>query len=1070
MNSRIPFPNIFQSIQSGIKNSLLVLLAIGFLFGGISVKAVVTLTQDKSYRLDGNSIDSCDKAKKTCSVEGATYTNCEFKSGTSIGGDGVGVEEDYAVCVKISANGDGVFGKANGRPFVTKEDNGVTCEIYTKVADTNTNSTADNLACGKKDNSGKYVYDEKITQTCDVINPNKGFGRNDFQLSCNDKDALIFKGGEKIPASFLDGNQTIVLRDGSGKNITLSFDDIKYQFCVKDSGIVDRIGDIFTLNARDLTAPSRVADRCKYFEISKSQFLSGLNLFCQGKATGLPNATAQSEVDKVKVAETSDQIKNDPTKSNGVAGLPSDTTAGAEAAKAAGGIFTILYNIILTIIYILLILVRYVQMLVLLLISGVMASLLSLSPTTSFIVNIGTPLWSTFVNLANLGAIAILIYLGAATMIGIMKTEQAIKGGTQVAIYVLISQFTYLGLAFIIAMVDNFTKVVVTVFAGGNVFNIFIALFTSIGKLDQINTEGALLPDILKSAGSVAGLAFQGKDITSTVVSEAIIIIVLTFLMMAFWNLFTMVAARMTILLILMITSPIWVLGYLVKDALPGNMKSNLDKLVTQLYGAVLFNFIFVVSMVLLAVICNQVAQGFGKMVQEGMFDQLFSTASARSNTGGTTNGGGAAGGAGNAIGNLATTLGTVLVPAAIEIYAIFLMGDVLKSFILPELAAAGESARKFASKTMMDASTGNSKELVKTITGGVGRAITGGNDLVTNTTSLGMSPFTWAGNKLTRDGAIKRYDAGKTELKSLTEQRQALIAKGDSKGAMALDQKIANANKKVELAKASYKDGFTTFGQKVTNLTEKGEIAGFEAGFALNGISGGRLGKVNVDAIDQKSKVGDDIKANAEAEKQRKTSIEEQELSYNRQIQDDTIARNKASAVGDFETANILQKRIDDYGGYIKKIKADVVDAVFEEGKFKEFKVVAPGLETLKSNAQARSDNGYATKQGFKVDVSKQGTDSASWSKDMSYYQNPPAPVQQGPSAEEIKEQREQARNQKINSLNMQLADANRQLISFTAMYNDPSTPSDQIMGIKQQINNMNNTILGIQDQINKA
>ena len=259
----------------------------------------------------------CDKNNKTCQFDGLSYNNCIFEEKIF---RNTGIVE-VATCDKtLQTNiSKSKFGKEEGRNYETKSDNGITCEIYVtttggndpvtgSTVDTNNGREVNNYACGKQNEKGEWVYSKEDTQKCTPINANDNKeGRFVVQLNCGN-DVLNFAGGESIEAIFFDGDSTIILKDLSGKNITISSDDLKYQFC--------RNGFVI------------VKDMCKNAGVTKADFLSALSKFCQGLATGLPDAMGQAEVDKyadrqkakcnglgtnVKVASKKSDVKVDPT-------------------------------------------------------------------------------------------------------------------------------------------------------------------------------------------------------------------------------------------------------------------------------------------------------------------------------------------------------------------------------------------------------------------------------------------------------------------------------------------------------------------------------------------------------------------------------------------------------------------------------------------------------------------------------------------------------------------------------------------------------------------------------------
>jgi hypothetical protein len=328
------------------------------------------------------------------------------------------------------------------------------------------------------------------------------------------------------------------------------------------------------------------------------------------KCTGV-NKTAKDSVNKTVSAGFGsgiDPARVDPLK-NGV-----------------GGIFSILYKIIGTIIFVLLFIVRYLQMIILLLFIAVMTVLLNLSPNSSLLTSLAVPLWGIFAQIANLGAVFILIYLGSATMIGIMKYDEAIKRGTMVALYTFVASFTYFGLAFVISLLDGFVKLIVYVFGGGSTFKLFEALIGSVSSISKISGGGqTLIPDIGKGfqgAAEVFGKSDTG--ITTTLIQEIIVVIGLTFILIVFKNVFFMLLTRVAILLLLLITSPLWVLGYLVKDSLPSTLKGQMDKAVELTVNSIVFNFAFVITLVLVTIITQRINEGASKFITENLANALI--------------------------------------------------------------------------------------------------------------------------------------------------------------------------------------------------------------------------------------------------------------------------------------------------------------------------------------------------------------------------------------------------------------------------------------------------------------
>jgi hypothetical protein len=360
-----------------------------------------------------------------------------------------------------------------------------------------------------------------------------------------------------------------------------------------------------------------LAKLCKVDESSdlESEVLIGSdgNINCK-------NVKQADFLKEYKTAEAADTTNNFQTGDN-KGGAVGQAKVGSNAPKAdnpLGGLFTVIYQIVAAIIMAFLFLIRYLQMTVLLLFISVMTVLLNLSPNTGFLTTLAVPLWSIFAQIASLGAVGILIFLGSATMIGIegFEYDKTIAKGAQVAIYVFVSNFTYFGLAFAISLLDGFTKLIVFVFGGGSVFKLFEALIASVSSISKVGPGTSLIPDLNNigaSVGAVFGTMTKGGgagNITTTLVKEIIVVVGLGLIIWVFGRIFFMLLTRVAILLLLLITSPIWVLGILVKDSLPQELKPQVDKAVNLVSGTIIFNFAFITTLVLVTIITQKVNGG----------------------------------------------------------------------------------------------------------------------------------------------------------------------------------------------------------------------------------------------------------------------------------------------------------------------------------------------------------------------------------------------------------------------------------------------------------------------------
>jgi hypothetical protein len=457
--------------------------------------------------------------------------------------------------------------------------------------------------------------------------------------------------------------------------------------------------------------------------------------------------------------------------------LASSTSTPVAAKDALGGIFSILYKIIGTIIFVLLFIVRYLQMIVLLLFISVMTVLLNLSPNSSLLTSLAVPLWGIFAQIANLGAVAILIYLGSATMIGIMKYDEAIKKGTQVALYTFVASFTYFGLAFMISLLDGFVKLIVYVFGGGSTFKLFEALIGSVSSISKISgAGGSLIPDIGKGfqgAAEVFGKSDTG--ITTTLIQEIIVVIGLTFILIVFKNVFFMLLTRVAILLLLLITSPLWVLGYLVKDTLPGNLKGQMEKAVELTLNSIVFNFAFVITLVLVTIITQRINEGASKFITENLASALVPqtnsglalldpvTASAQVNTA-----------VDSAFGDFGLPfLNTISIIVVLSLNLVIIQQafKFVETLIDQSIVQAGQAVGKQVSRNLQNFRKAESfgqgiAMLGKDVYSGASKAITGDNQLLMDAGGAGAKSLNFAGkgivgaNRYIRDADGKNAEA----------------------------------------------------------------------------------------------------------------------------------------------------------------------------------------------------------------------------------------------------------------------------------------------------------------------
>ena len=297
--------------------------------------------------------------------------------------------------------------------------------------------------------------------------------------------------------------------------------------------------------------------------------------------------------------------------------------------NALGGLFSILYKVVLVILLIVLILIEYIQMIILTIMAYVISALLDLSPSAPILTSIGLPLWQIFANLANFLVIGFMVYVGAATMVGVMKTEQAGKNLVTISVLALLLNTTYFFLNFVISTVDGFANLLISVFVGnGGLFGLFTGMFGLFSKVSVLRDgQGAIdvsspisavgnFSNTLKTAVGTASTQFVANDngaaLTFTFLGEALVVISFFIILLIFKDTFVLVFARVTILLLLLITSPVWVVAFFLKDIFKSSQISGaLSKLPSQLFGTILFNFAMVLGVIITVLITGKAQDGF---------------------------------------------------------------------------------------------------------------------------------------------------------------------------------------------------------------------------------------------------------------------------------------------------------------------------------------------------------------------------------------------------------------------------------------------------------------------------
>jgi ABC-type multidrug transport system fused ATPase/permease subunit len=293
------------------------------------------------------------------------------------------------------------------------------------------------------------------------------------------------------------------------------------------------------------------------------------------------------------------------------------TTNPSAGNGAVGAVFGMIYKIVLMIVLVLLIVTEMIEMAILLIMTTLTGTLLNLSPNAPFLTTVAVPLSIIFANLANLVMGFLFILTGSQAMMGLIKTKEATDRCIQLSIYVVVSNFVYQMLAFVISFVDGFAQLVIKVFAGGDVYKLFYGLFSQFASISELRKDGSLIPDLGKTGQAVLNGFSQPEGVfTALVMKEAIIVIMFLVMMWIFKDTFVLVLTRSTILLLFLITSPILVLAYLVKDLLPGSVKNKVADLPDQIFTAISFNLTFVIAIVLCFTITQKAQESFKEVLK----------------------------------------------------------------------------------------------------------------------------------------------------------------------------------------------------------------------------------------------------------------------------------------------------------------------------------------------------------------------------------------------------------------------------------------------------------------------
>ena len=492
-------------------------------------------------------------------------------------------------------------GATNSRTFT---DNGWTCQVEVRSTTTNTSSFG-GWKCSKGSQIDIASTDPK--NECNLFN---GFGSVQSSLVCT---------LSKI--NFADGESS---KFWINKNFS-SFDGIN----VGDFKIEKADKSFYRLDGNEILKYCKIEVRGAEVETFKKgtagadckktkqdEVLAAIKADCAAQPTG---ATCES-----RPGESGDQ-------NGGVANSASNNSQLEKNAKGGdnplGGIFTILYKVVLVILLIVLILIEYLQLIVLTIMSYIISALLDLSPTAPILTKIGLPLWGIFANLANFLVVGFMVYVGAATMVGLRKTDQAGKDIVTISVLALLLNTTYFFLNFVISVVDGFAKLLVAVFVGkGGLFGLFTGMFGLFSKVSVLRPAGQAI-DVsnpisyaqniggsIGAIGTAVGKSFEldSAGLTFVFLGEALVVISFFIILWIFKDTFVLVFARVTILLLLLITSPVWVVAYFLKDIFKSSqISAAISKLPSQLFGTIVFNFAMVLGVIITVLITGSAQDGF---------------------------------------------------------------------------------------------------------------------------------------------------------------------------------------------------------------------------------------------------------------------------------------------------------------------------------------------------------------------------------------------------------------------------------------------------------------------------
>jgi hypothetical protein len=310
---------------------------------------------------------------------------------------------------------------------------------------------------------------------------------------------------------------------------------------------------------------------------------------------------------------------NDTAKATATTVSDVGSGSGTGEGGVLGNIFSILYKIVAIIIIIFLVIAGLLQAVVIFMLVYITGTLMNLSPTAPFLTNIGIPISNIFNNIANLMMGFLFILLGAQAMLGLQKTDKIVGSLVKLATFAFVSNFVYLVLAFVVSLFDGFAQLIIRIFAGGDIYKLFFGLTSQFTSISKLREPGNLLPSLSQVGKNVGSLDLTSTDVsgvTEILLKEALVVGLLFILILVFKRVFILILSRSTILFLFLVVSPLLALAYLAQDLLPKSFRKIMDGLPDQLLYSIIFNVVFIATIVLVFTIANQAQVTFDEALK----------------------------------------------------------------------------------------------------------------------------------------------------------------------------------------------------------------------------------------------------------------------------------------------------------------------------------------------------------------------------------------------------------------------------------------------------------------------